>query len=99
MRLTHPDIPTRSPSASIPTSTTDQYIEFTYSDIDRDAAQTTVPFLDAQKVESLQPVPLSGAGIFHKGRNYFGGYVAPKILTYDFSRHLQAAFPAGEEVN
>ncbi|XP_018572018.1 uncharacterized protein LOC108911535 isoform X1 [Anoplophora glabripennis] len=98
VKLRHPDIPTRSPSPSVPTSQSDQYIEFVNSDIDRDVAQTTVPFLDAQKVESLQPVPLSGAGIFHKGRNNFGGFITPKIITYDFSKHLKAAFP-GEEIN
>ncbi|EFA08554.1 uncharacterized protein LOC658141 isoform X2 [Tribolium castaneum] len=96
VRLTNPDISTRSPSPSLPDSKTDQYIEFTNSDMDRDAAQTTVPFLDAQPVDSLQPVPLSGAGIFHKGQKYFGGFIAPKLITYDFSKHLQIAFPESE---
>ncbi|XP_074027669.1 uncharacterized protein [Leptinotarsa decemlineata] len=98
VRLLSPDIPIRSPSPSIPTSKPDQYIELTHTDLDRDAAQTTVPFLDAQKLESMQPVPLSGAGIFHKGRNFFGGFITPKIITYDFGKHLSAAFP-DEEVN
>jgi hypothetical protein len=98
VQLKHPDIPIRSTSPSIPTSHSDQYIEFTHTDIDRDAAQTTVPFLDAQKVESLQAVPLSGAGIFHKGRQFFGGFLAPKIITYDVSQHLKPAFPS-EGVN
>ncbi|RZC38220.1 uncharacterized protein BDFB_003195 [Asbolus verrucosus] len=96
VRLINPDIPTRSPSPSLPDSKTDQYVEFTNTDLDRDAAQTTVPFFDAQPVESLQPVPLSGAGIFHKGQKNFGGFVAPKLITYDFSKHLQIAFPEEE---
>ncbi|CAG9863089.1 unnamed protein product [Phyllotreta striolata] len=91
--LVDPDIPTRTTSPSIPTSQSDQYIELTNSDIDRDAAQTTVPFLDAQKIESLQPVPLSGAGIFHKGRRYFGGFITLKVITYDFSKHVHPVFP------
>ncbi|XP_044253043.1 uncharacterized protein LOC123004011 isoform X2 [Tribolium madens] len=100
VRLTNPDISTRSPSPSLPDSKTDQYIEFTNTDMDRDAAQTTVPFFDAQPVDSLQPVPLTGAGIFHKGQKYFGGFIAPKLITYDFSKHLQIAFPESEpEVN
>ncbi|KAL1497457.1 hypothetical protein ABEB36_008426 [Hypothenemus hampei] len=98
VHLVHPDIPTRTTSQSIPTSHTDQYIEFTHSDIDRDAAQTTVPFLDAQKVESLNAVPLTGAGIFHKGRQFFGGFIAPKIITFDVSQYLKVVFPS-EEVN
>lgn len=96
MRLPSPDIPIRSPSPSIPDSKTDQYVEFTHTDIDRDAAQTTVPFLDAQEVISLLPVPLDGAGIYHKGRRNFGGFIAPKLITYDFSQHLQSAFPEVE---
>lgn len=64
--------------------------------MDRDAAQTTIPFLDAQPVESILPVPLSGAGIYHKGQKNFGGFVAPKIMTYDFSKHLQAGFPLND---
>nr|CAH7755720.1 unnamed protein product [Callosobruchus chinensis] len=93
VRLNRPDVPIRSTAPSIPDSFTDQYIEFTNTDIDKDVAQTTVPFLDAQKVESFRPVPLSGAGVFHKGRDHFGGFVAPKLITYDFSKHLKAAFP------
>ncbi|KAJ8969231.1 hypothetical protein NQ317_002186 [Molorchus minor] len=95
VKLGHPDIPTRSPSPSIPTSKTDQYIEFTHSDMDRDAAQTTVPFLDAQSWNRYK----HGAGIFHKGRNNFGGFITPKIITYDFSKHLKAAFPDEEHVS
>lgn len=56
--------------------------------MDKDAAQTTVPFIDAQPVVTLVPVPLSGAGIFHKGRENFGGFIAPKIITYDYSKHM-----------
>ncbi|CAG9839741.1 unnamed protein product [Diabrotica balteata] len=97
--LVSPDIPTRTTSPSIPTSTPDSYIELTHSDIDKDAAQTTVPFWDAQRVESLQPVPLSGAGIFHKGRRFFGGFITLKTISYNFSKHLRAAFPEEEKDN
>lgn len=95
--LQNPDVPTRSPSPSVPDSQNDMYVEFTHTDMDRDAAQTTVPFIDIQQVESLLPVPLSGAGIYHKGRKNFGGFIAPKIITYDFSQHLTPAFENGDE--
>lgn len=98
MNLVNPDIPTRSPSASVPDSKSDQYIEFTHSDVDRDVAQTTVPFLDSQELSPIEPVPLSGAGIYHKGRNNFGGFLGTKIFTYDFSKHMNAAFPE-EQIN
>lgn len=96
MNLYKPDIPTRSLSPSVPDSSTDQYIEFVNTDLHKDAAQTTVPFIDIQPVQSLIPGPLSGAGIFHKGRPDFGGFLAPKIITYDFSEHLKAIFPEDE---
>lgn len=95
--LHDPDVPIRSPSPSIPDSQNDMYVEFTHTDMDRDAAQTTVPFIDAQPVESLLPVPLSGAGIYHKGRKNFGGFIAPKIIAYDFSQHLTPAFDSVDE--
>ncbi|XP_019876374.1 uncharacterized protein LOC109604287 isoform X1 [Aethina tumida] len=96
LNLYKPDIPTRSLSPSVPDSSTDQYIEFVNTDLHKDAAQTTVPFIDIQPVQSLIPGPLSGAGIFHKGRPDFGGFLAPKIITYDFSEHLKAIFPEDE---
>uniref|UniRef100_T1GH18 Uncharacterized protein n=1 Tax=Megaselia scalaris TaxID=36166 RepID=T1GH18_MEGSC len=86
--LQRPDISIYSPAKSLPTSKHNQYIKFTYTDMDKDAAQTTVPFIDIQEVVSRPPVPLSGLGIYHKGRNGFGGFLAPKLITYDFTSHI-----------
>lgn len=97
VNYSNPDIPTRTISPSIPDSITDQYIEFRETDMDRDASQTTVPFIDAQDVTPSNPVPLTGAGIYHKGQPGFGGFLAPKIFTYDFSKHLGLAFPKKED--
>ncbi|KAK9883216.1 hypothetical protein WA026_001406 [Henosepilachna vigintioctopunctata] len=88
-----PDVPTRSPSPSIPVSRTDQFIEFTHTDFERDAAQTTVPFLDAQPVDMLEPVPLAGAGLFYKSKVNYGGFITPKVITYDYSEHIKPIFP------
>lgn len=74
---------------SLPTSKTNQYIDFVNSDIDADAAQSTVPFIDIQEVVSDPIVPLSGVGVFHKGRDLSGGFIALKTFTYDFSAHIQ----------
>lgn len=63
-------------------------MKFTYTDMDKDGAQTTVPFIDIQEVTSKPPVPLSGVGIYHKGRDGFGGFLAPKLITYDFTSHV-----------
>lgn len=46
----------------------DSYVQFTPSDKEADAAQTIVPFLDTAKVEPIQPVPLSGLGLYYKGK-------------------------------
>uniref|UniRef100_A0A1Y1NB04 Uncharacterized protein n=1 Tax=Photinus pyralis TaxID=7054 RepID=A0A1Y1NB04_PHOPY len=98
--LSDPDIPTRIPRASRLDSKTDQYIDFTHTDMNRDAAQTTVPFLDAQPVVPKMAVPLAGAGLYHKGSKNSGGFIAPKIVTYDYSQHLHPIFPKDElEIN
>lgn len=53
-------MPTNSRVKSLPDSTTNQYIDFTHTDMDADAAQTTIPYLDAQDVISIPPCPISG---------------------------------------
>lgn len=93
LHLRDPDVPTKSHQTSLPDSQSDQFIMFTHSDIDMDAAQTTVPFIDAQLVEPNPPILLSGAGIYHKGSNGYGGFIAPKVITYDYSKHMRAEFP------
>ena len=74
-------------------SKSNQYVEFTHTDIDADVAQTTVPYIDAQEVTSVPPVALSGVGIYVKGQKYYGGFVAPKLFTYDFSPHIDTPEP------
>jgi hypothetical protein len=81
------DIPT-SNLQNLPDSINNQYVEFSHSDLDADAAQSTIPFFDAQEVVVIPPVALSGVGIYHKGRTQSGGFVAPKIFTYDFGLHV-----------
>lgn len=46
----------------------DSFVQFTPSDKETDAAQTVVPFFDTAKVEPIQPVPLSGLGLYYKGK-------------------------------
>ncbi|XP_055618076.1 uncharacterized protein LOC129763220 isoform X1 [Toxorhynchites rutilus septentrionalis] len=89
VKLDRPHVPLLTPSKSIPDSESNQFIRFRESDRGMDAAQTTVPFFDAQPVVPAKPIPLAGAGLFHKGRPKFGGFIAPKVLTYDFGPHVQ----------
>lgn len=97
VKLDKPDIPTLSPAGSVIDSKPNQYIEFTHSDVVRDVAQTTVPFIDAQDVISKVPVALSGAGLYHKGQSNYGGFVGLKLITYDFHPHILPAQLEDEE--
>ncbi|KAH8269843.1 hypothetical protein KR026_009197, partial [Drosophila bipectinata] len=89
LRLANADLPTRTIATSLVQSRHNQYIDFTNTGLDKDAAQSTVPFIDIQDVVSNPPVPLSGIGIYYKGRNGYGGFLGPKIITYDFMPHVQ----------
>jgi hypothetical protein len=98
--ISNPDVPISTNEGSAVDSQSDQFLLFTHSDINADAAQTTIPFLDAQPVAPDPPTLLAGAGIYHKGRPGYGGFIGPKVVTYDFSTHIQATFPVIEdEVN
>ncbi|XP_012256460.2 uncharacterized protein LOC105686340 isoform X2 [Athalia rosae] len=88
LELNKPDRSTRSELQSLPDSKSDQYVLFSPSDLDKDAAQSTVPFIDTQAVTPYPRTPIAGAGIYHKGRSGFGGYIAPKLRTYNFAPHL-----------
>ena len=80
--LDEPDQPILSPEPSLPSSTTNQYISIQMSSIKKDAAQTPVPFFDAQEViESTDITLIRGLGIFHKGRPGWGGFLAFRIVS------------------
>lgn len=87
--MKNPDIPIDPLIINQPMSNNNQFVRFTHTDLKKDLAQTTVPYLDAQPVIPKVPVPLSGAGIFYKGFPGYGGFVALNILTYDYSRHME----------
>ncbi|XP_076285679.1 chemokine-like protein orion isoform X2 [Lasioglossum baleicum] len=98
LELKNPDIPTRTQLPSLPDSKKHRYVNFSPSDRVMDAAQNTVPFIDIQPVKSDPPVPMAGAGVFHKGRPGSGGYVALKLITYDFTPHLMVDLPPAPPV-
>ncbi|CAK1579900.1 unnamed protein product [Parnassius mnemosyne] len=94
LNLYRPDIPTRS-SLPLPVdSKHDQYVEFTNTDFEADAAQSTVPFIDIQPLQPMKGTALSsGAGLMHRGAPGSGGFIAVKLFTYDYSRHVKAEVP------
>lgn len=66
----------------------ERFIEFTHSSIDTDAAQTTIPFFDAQSVTLNPPVPLSGIGLYYKSQSKSGGFIGPQIYAYNYSGYI-----------
>nr|CAH7755718.1 unnamed protein product [Callosobruchus chinensis] len=87
-----PDIPTLSP-LSTPNFDAQRYLDFDHTDLGKDAGQTTIPYLDVQPVYNVPAVPLVGAGIYYKGEKGYGGFVAPKITTYNYARHFNLEIP------
>lgn len=65
----------------------DQFIEFSASGRLADVAQTTIPYLDAQEVITKPPIPLSGVSLYFKASQGSGGFIAPRIHTYDVFAH------------
>ncbi|XP_011051337.1 PREDICTED: uncharacterized protein LOC105144250 isoform X1 [Acromyrmex echinatior] len=98
LKYTDPDIPIHTFVPNEPDTEENQYLNFAPSDRRKDAAQSTIPFLDIQPIIPNPPMPLAGAGIFHKGRKGSGGFVALKLTTYDFAPHLQADLPPAPPV-
>lgn len=74
-------------------SGTNTYVQFTHSDFSKDAAQTTIPFIDTQEVINKPAVPLMGAGIYYKGKTGYGGFIAPRIKTYNYGKHISSKMP------
>ena len=54
----------------------------------KDAAQTTIPYIDSQEVKPSSGIWLTGIGLYHKGRIGYGGFVGILVKTLDFSGHL-----------
>ncbi len=73
---------------SIPDNTPNKFIKFRPTDPEKDAGQTTVPFIDTQMVRPRELTLLSGVGIYYKGLPGYGGFIAPKLILYDMSAYL-----------
>jgi len=83
-----PDIPTKYHGYSNIQTDNDQYIQFDSTSAYKDVSQTSIPFIDSQPVAPQPASWLGGAGLYHKGRVGYGGFVGLKVLTYDFTRHI-----------
>ncbi|XP_062124916.1 uncharacterized protein LOC133838011 [Drosophila sulfurigaster albostrigata] len=90
LHINNLDLPTRSKENSQPLSKTKQYLKFVNTGLEADAGQTTIPFIDIQDVVSNPPVPLAGLGIYYKSSPGYGGFVAPKLISYDYAAHVRS---------
>lgn len=93
IRLLNSDVPSKASVFSIQNKEVNKFVQFQPTGIDQDAAQTTIPFVDSQVVApSDRQSPLCGVGIFFKGVPGFGGFIAPRVITYDMSPHIGGSF-------
>lgn len=83
------DIPTKSPKPSEPVHIDDGFIRFGPTHNQIDVSQRTVPFIESLKVQPKVPAPLSGVGLYLKKQPKYGGFLAPKLIVYDFHPHIQ----------
>lgn len=74
------DIPTKYSGPSVANFKANSYVRFGPTHKKIDLSQTTVPFIDGQKVEAKMPGPLSGVGLYYRNT----GFIAPKIILYNF---------------
>lgn len=91
IKLNEPDDPTMAHNYQMDLES-NKFIQFQHSSIKKDAGYHTVPFFDAQSVETIPEFPLSGIGLFHRGLDGFGGYIVPRLHTYNVSRVIEASF-------
>ncbi|XP_037089046.1 uncharacterized protein LOC119109513 isoform X1 [Pollicipes pollicipes] len=94
-----PDVPTRTGAPSWPDSAPDTFVQFGASSAARDAAQTTLPFLDSQPVAPRPPVWLTGLGLYHKGRPGYGGFLGLRVETVDLTSRVAADLGGGDELS
>lgn len=82
--------PTVSANKSVPYKTSDAYVEFGPGIYEQSKQQNqfTVPFFDPYAVEPYAPTVLSGVGLFLTGQPGYAGFIAVKLVVYDFEENL-----------
>lgn len=83
--------PAKIDELSVANETPNAFIEFGPTDFWSDISQVTVPFIDTQRLEPYSPVALSGVGLYHKTANGSGGFIATKLIVYDFTPYLYSS--------
>lgn len=89
LKLASPDIPRKSDDYYVANTELNKYVQFQPSDVDKDIAQHTVPFLDKYTAgTNINYYLLSGIGLFWKGKPGSGGFISPKLVSYDYSDNI-----------
>lgn len=83
LELLEPDAPTRTKNIQEIFDSRHRFIEFRSSDIKKDLAQVTVPYIETVRLEASEPRPLSGVGLYYKGQEGFGGYIAINLIAHE----------------
>lgn len=81
-----PDVPTKAKQKSMPFLGDNVYINFQPSDIEKDAAQSTIPFIDTTPLQAM--TPLAGLGLQYKTSIGSGGFIAPKLIVFDAGLYI-----------
>lgn len=81
-----PDNPTRTVKKSMPVVGENFFIDFQPSDVEKDAAQSTIPFIDATPLQSN--TPLTGVGLQYKTQIGYGGFIAPTLISFDSGLYI-----------
>lgn len=82
------DVSLKSPKPSVRNTKENAFIRFGPTHNRIDISQRTIPFIDTQKVRPKVAVPLAGIGLYYKGIPQFGGFLAPKLVVYDFEPYI-----------
>lgn len=81
-----PDLPTKTKVKSMPFLGENVFVNFQPSDIEKDAAQSTIPFIDATPLQAM--TPLAGVGLHYKTSIGSGGFIAPKLIVFDSGLYI-----------
>lgn len=88
------DVPTNFEEQSVMNLDVAQYVEFDPANVQKNIAQSTVPFVEGVAVEPYEPAALSGVGIYYKTLPGSGGIVGAKVVIHDpgmLTLHVRAA--------
>lgn len=86
VKIHRPDVPTKSRVKSTFYPENNNFVRFQPTDFEKDASQTTIPFLDASRLEASSP--LAGVGLYYKSTYGYGGFIGPKLIVFDFGKYI-----------